>query len=196
MNGAELKRAKRAVRRDLVAARDAVPADVRTGWSLIIADRVVALPELAGMPTVMLFWSFGSEVDSAPSIAALHGRGARIALPRIVDGDLEARRFVPGDRVSPTRFGAFEPIEGEVLDPGELDVIVTPGVAFDRSGGRIGYGGGFYDRLFPRTRVGAVRAGIAFDLQIVEHELPAGHFDLRVDLVVTETRTLRCARAG
>ena len=195
MNSAELKRAKRRVRSEVLAARDDLPVPERDARSASIAERVMSLPELSGAPLVMVFWSFGSEVDTGPLIDMLISGGARLALPRIVDDDLEVRAFVPGDPVSATRFGAFEPTGGDVLDPSRVDVIVAPGVAFDRHGRRVGYGGGFYDRLFRRTRPDALRVGIGFDLQFLHDALPAGHFDLPLDVVVTEARTVRCVPA-
>jgi 5-formyltetrahydrofolate cyclo-ligase len=71
---------------------------------------------------------------------------------------------------------------------------VPPGVAFDRSGRRVGYGGGFYDRFLPMLGWAGPRIALAFDVQLVD-ELPAGGFDLPVDVIVTESRVLRC-RAG
>ena len=81
-------------------------------------------------------------------------------------------------------------------DPGAIDVVVTPAVAFDRLGARVGYGGGFYDRFLPQTRPGCFRAGIAFGVQVlpVGAVAPGGHFDLPVDAIVTESETIRCAR--
>lgn len=92
-----------------------------------------------------------------------------------------------------TTFGALEPVQGSPLDPREIDAIAVPAVAFDREGRRVGYGGGFYDRFLPRTRNDAVRIGIAFGCQLLPpgDALPSGAFDLRVDLVVTETGVLR-----
>lgn len=192
MNAAELKRAKRAIRHEVLAARDAQPADVRMERSRTIANSVLTLAQVDRASAVLAFWSFGSEVDTGPLIEMLNARGVRVALPRIVDGDLEARSFVSGDPVSRTAFGAFEPTDGEKLDPAALDVVVTPGVAFDRSGGRIGYGGGFYDRFFRLTE--AIRIGVAFDIQVRDDPLPAGHFDLPVQLIVTESEVVRCDR--
>ena len=196
MNSAELKRAKRAIRVQVLAARDALPVDTRTERSKRIAEVVVAMPQVDRASTVMAFWSFGSEVDTAPLIGRLHDRGLRVALQRIVEAELEARTYAIGDEVTPTAFGAFEPSGGDVIDPASLGTVVTPGVAFDRTGGRIGYGGGFYDRLFLRTRPDALRIGIGFRLQLVEEPLPAGSFDARVDVIVTESETVRCGRVG
>ena len=69
-------------------------------------------------------------------------------------------------------------------------MIVVPGVAFDARGGRLGYGGGFYDRFLASAGEGAIRIGICFEVQVVDEVPMAGH-DLRVDAVVTEQRVLR-----
>ena len=195
MSGAELKRAKRAVRRRVLATRDEMPVSEREDRSARIAERVMSLPEVERASTVMAFWAFGSEPDTAPLIAALHALGVRVALPRIVEGDLLLRRFAPGDPVTMTSFGAREPVDGEVIDPSEIDVVVTPAVAFDRSGRRVGYGGGFYDRFLPKTRPDSTRVGIGFDVQLVDDDLPNGHFDLRVDAVVTDAEVVRIERS-
>jgi 5-formyltetrahydrofolate cyclo-ligase len=187
MASADLKRAKRAVRHRVLAARDALSVAERDRASARIKDHMLALPEVERASVVMVFWSFGSEPDTAPLLEALHARGMRVALPRIVDGEMEPRTYAPGDAVTVTSFGAREPSAGEALDPSAIDVIVTPGVAFDRSGRRVGYGGGFYDRFFPRARPETARLGIGFDLQVIDEDLPSGHFDLGLDGVVTES---------
>lgn len=189
----ELKKAKRDVRRTVLARRDGLSTETREALAARVHARFLALPEVAGAGTVLAFWSFGSEVPTQPLLAALHERGARVLLPRIVAGDLELRTYAPGDPLTETSFGAREPSEGVVVAPGAVDVICTPSVAFDRAGRRVGYGGGFYDRLFPAAPE-AARIGIAFGVQVVDGDLPEGHFDLQVDAVVTEDETLRWPR--
>jgi 5-formyltetrahydrofolate cyclo-ligase len=196
MNSRELKRAKRRIREEVRADRDALEPSERERASASIAERVLALPEVEGATAVMAFWSFGSEVGTAPLIAGLHARGVRVALPRIVDGDLEPVTYVPGDRVTTTAFGACEPSAGRTLDPAAIDVVLTPGVAFDLSGRRVGYGGGFYDRFFGRTDPGPARVGIGFESQVVVGDLPGGHFDLGLDILVTQARVVRFGRLG
>lgn len=194
MNSAELKRAKRDVRRRVLSERDAMPATARARSSLEITARFLALPEVAAAGTVLVFWSFGSELSTASLIERLHAGGTRVALPHIVDGEIEARNYRPGDPVTETSFGAFEPAAGAAIDPPAIDVVAVPAVAFDRAGRRVGYGGGFYDRFLPQTRTDAGRIGLAFGVQLLPpgSTLPAGHFDLPVDLVVTESEVVRC----
>ena len=197
MRPSELKRAKRDVRRSVLAARDALGEAERVARSTAIHRRFLGLPEVEDVRVVMAFWSFGSEVSTPPLLEALHARGVRVCVPRIDGGaDLEAVAYEPGDPMTETSFGAREPADGTIVAPEVLDLIVTPGVAFDRSGHRIGYGGGFYDRFLRRARRGVPRIAIAFDLQVLSNELPVGRFDLGVDVIVTETETIRCAPGG
>ena len=135
MNSRELKRAKRRIRQEVRADRDALEASERERASVSIAERVLALPEVEDATAVMAFWSFGSEVGTAPLIAGLHARGVRVALPRIVDGDLVPVTYVPGDPVTTTAFGACEPSAGRTLDPAMPTSCVYPDAA--RQGSRL-----------------------------------------------------------
>ena len=189
MSSAELKKAKRSVRRAVLDLRDATSPEERAVKAAAIAALCLELPDIAAARVVMAFWSFGSEVPTLPIIEALIAAGKEVALPRIADGDLQVRGWAPGDPMTEAPFGALEPAGGRLVPPGELDVVLTPAVAFDRGGRRIGYGGGFYDRFFPKTN--AVRVGVAMALQVVDEALPAGHFDLPVQFVVTEDELIR-----
>jgi 5-formyltetrahydrofolate cyclo-ligase len=186
-----LKRAKRALRREVIARREALPQGERATASLAIAERVIALPEARDATAAMVFWSFGSEVDSQPLIRRWEAQGKTVALPRIEGSDIVPVAFAPGDATTETSFGAMEPAEGRVLHPSELDLVIVPGVAFDRSGNRVGYGAGYYDRFLRRTRVGVPAVAIAFALQVVP-EVPTGRADRRVDAIVTEAEVVRC----
>jgi 5-formyltetrahydrofolate cyclo-ligase len=199
MNSSQLKRAKRRVRREVVAARDAIPRERRIAAGDRVAERLLSLTEVEAAGTVMLFWAFGSEVPTAPMIEGLHRRGVAVALPRIEDGDLVPVGYVPGDPTTMTSFGAREPARKEPIAPRGIDVVVVPGVAFDRRGSRIGYGAGYYDRFLGglrRAEGDAARAftvSPAFAVQVLEDDLPVGPFDLPVDAIVTEDETIRAA---
>jgi 5-formyltetrahydrofolate cyclo-ligase len=188
----ELKRAKRNVRVRIRALRDALSDADRTELGARAVGQLLEVPEVVQARTVMAFWSFGSEVPTAPLIAALHERGIRVALPRIRDGELLSLVHPPGAPTTATAFGAREPFPGAgSVDPAEIDVVVTPGLAFDRRGMRVGYGGGFYDRFFRLAASRACRVGLAFSLQLLEDELPAGPGDIPVHAVVTEREVVR-----
>jgi 5-formyltetrahydrofolate cyclo-ligase len=186
-----LKQDKRALRRAVLAGRDALSGTERAARSEAIVDRLLGLEEATGAGAVLAFWSFGSEVDTAPLIDRLRSRGTTVALPVTRDGDLVPVIWTPGSSMTETSFGSREPTDGRVLQARELDLIVVPGVAFDRSCHRVGYGGGFYDRLLASTRDGTAAVAIAFGMQVVE-EVPTGPLDRPVDAIVTEGDVIRC----
>ncbi|HEU4831170.1 MAG TPA: 5-formyltetrahydrofolate cyclo-ligase [Actinomycetota bacterium] len=186
-----LKRAKRALRRAILAERDAIPEADRFAHSEAIAGRFLGLPETAGAETVLAFWSFGSEVETGPLIARLRSLGKTVALPRVEGNEVAPVVATPETPMTEASFGAWEPADGRALDVTELDLVVVPGVAFDRSCGRVGYGGGYYDRLLGRRRDGVAAIAIAFALQVVDR-VPSGAIDRRIDGVVTEVEVIRC----
>lgn len=186
-----LKQAKRALRREVLARRDALGPEERLELSRRIADRILALPDLARARTVMAFWSFGSEVETPPLIRRLVEAGTGLVLPRIEAGDLLPVSYAPGDPVASTDFGAMEPSAGRGVEPERVDAVIVPGVAFDRRGARVGYGGGYYDRFLARTRPDVPAIAIAFGLQVVER-VPQGRMDRRLDAIVTEEEVIRC----
>jgi 5-formyltetrahydrofolate cyclo-ligase len=192
----ELKRAKRDVRRRVLAVRDATDPERRDRDAARVTERVLSLPELADASTILAFSSFGSELPMLPLIEALIGRGIRVGLPVIEGTEIVARAWRPGDPTTETSFGALEPANGEPIAPSSIDVILTPAVAVDRVGRRVGYGGGYYDRFLPKTREDAWRVAVVLPEQLVDEALPAGAFDLRVDLIVTPEVVIRCAPRG
>jgi 5-formyltetrahydrofolate cyclo-ligase len=191
MKSSELKRVKRRTRRAVLGDRDALPAEEREERGQRVVERFLELPEVRQADTVMLFSTFGSEVPTRSLIERLHAQGVVVALPRIEGPDLVPIAFAPGDPTTITSFGAEEPVGGTRLDPRSIDVVAVPGVAFDRGGRRIGYGGGYYDRFL--RGLPAFTAAIAFGLQVMDEALPTGRFDLPVAAIVTEDETIRTA---
>jgi 5-formyltetrahydrofolate cyclo-ligase len=175
------------------AARRAVSAEDRPRHAEAAAERLLALPEISRARTVLAYAATPEEIDPALAVAALRSRGAIIALPRVTGpGRLVLHRVDPGTRLVPGPFGLLEPPEeSPTVPPGEIDVAIVPGVAFDGACRRIGHGGGFYDRLNSMME-GAVTVGLAFDEQVLG-EVPCEDHDVCVDILVTPSRTLRRA---
>jgi len=140
------------------------------------------------------YWPMAEEADIRPLMTALHQRGHRVALPRVIrrGAPLRFLRWHPGDRLEAGYGGILEPAAGnEEIYP---EVLLVPLLGFDATGSRLGYGGGFYDRTLAALRqareVAAI--GVAYSDQEVD-SLPAGDHDERLDWVVTE---LGCRRFG
>lgn len=184
---------KATLRRRILARRDALDPAARAERSAAIVARLASMAAFQRARSVLAYASFGSEPDTWPFLRAVLAEGRTLLLPRV---DRGARRLVLHRVVDLTRdlapgtWGIPEPLPGRcpALAVPAADVVLVPGVAFDRTGGRLGYGGGYYDRLlaaWPGPRPPLIAP--AFELQLVD-AVPLGPGDHRVDRVVTETR--------
>ena len=167
------KAALRARMRALRASEDPALSERACG-------RILALEAYKAARTVMCYHSTPGEVDTLKLIERMRADGKAVCLPKIIaKGVLEARR---ADRVVPGPYGIPAP-EGPLVPPEEIDLIVVPGLAFDRDCHRLGQGGGYYDRYLPDCR--GATAGLAFECQMAD-ELPLEAHDVQLDYVATE----------
>ena len=192
---------KAELRRAVIARRDAIDLDVRAAKSAVVCARLVELMEssgTAGQRTVAVYAAMGSEVDPAAFAAAAVARGWRVAYPCMLSatdamacGQRMCMRAASAGNTSeapfiahPTRAFAATDIDSSrfpIVPAEKLDMVVVPLVAFDRTGARLGYGGGCYDRYLPMLSPACRIIGIAFDEQRVDgvptdaHDLPLPH---------------------
>jgi 5-formyltetrahydrofolate cyclo-ligase len=184
---------KKEMRRAAKAARQTASETRGAGASRDIARHGIAF---AGRPPPLVvsgFLSIGEEIDATPLMQRLRDEGYRLCLP-VMEGKgkpLVFRAWSPGDALAETTWGIREPLpSAEVLDP---DVVLGPLLAFDLTGYRLGYGGGFYDRTLARLRAlkPIVSIGIAFDEQRVD-AVPHADYDEPLDWVLTPSGPIKC----
>jgi 5-formyltetrahydrofolate cyclo-ligase len=179
---------RRAQRERLIALRQALPADERrrSGERIDAALREL----LAEQPGVLgVYWPFRAEFDPRPLIdwAVASGRG--VALPVVVDkkGPLEYRAWRPGEPLVDGVWNIPVPEKRELVTP---SIVLAPLVGFDGASYRLGYGGGYFDRTLAALSPRASAIGIGFAMQELETIHPQ-HFDVPMDVIVTETGTRR-----
>lgn len=184
---------KAMLRSSMLAARATLPVAKRMAASAAIRRRLTDLPELRGARAVLAYAAFGAEVDLDPWVEALLAARIGVFLPWVEGSRLEIARVsdLRADLV-PGWHGVREPraIGRRRARPDRLDAVVTPGVAFDRSGRRLGYGGGHFDRLLTAVRPDTLVIGVAFELQLVDL-VPTDPHDIPVGMVVTERGVYR-----
>jgi 5-formyltetrahydrofolate cyclo-ligase len=190
---ASLMRPKPITRRTVLSRRDAMTAEQRIAGSEAIADFAMQL--LAQQPSgsfVALYAPKGSEVDTTRIDSFARARGLRVAYPRINDGDRRlAFHEVMIDELVPATFGLREPApHAPAVELSELAALIVPGLAFDRSGGRIGWGRGYYDATLVHASPAALRIGLAFECQVLDH-VPRDPHDAPLHYVVTEAAIYR-----
>jgi 5-formyltetrahydrofolate cyclo-ligase len=182
---------KAAIRDRMRALRRAIPSEERARLARRAEDRLLDLEEAAPAETVLLFYSFGSEVTTRGIGERLLADGKRVLLPYLTPQGMEAAEVFPGDPLVPTAYGPREPSRRIPLDPSEVDLVIAPGLAFDRRGFRLGYGEGHYDRYLTRLRPETIRIGLAFSIQLIDR-VPEEPSDQKVHLVVTDAEVVDC----
>lgn len=195
---------KAELRRAVIARRKALDLDVRAAKSAAICARLVELMEssgTAGQRTVAVYAAMGSEVDPAAFATAAADRGWRVAYPCMLSatdamacGQRMCMRAVAADDTAaapfiahPTRAFAAMDIDSSrfpIVPAEALDMIIVPLVAFDRTGARLGYGGGCYDRYLPMLSPACQIIGIAFEEQRVDH-VPTDAHDLPLPHIIS-----------
>lgn len=188
----QIAAAKRAVRESSRAARCALDPETCQRAARDLADRLCALPELATAHVVLSYGATAEEIDPSIAVERLRAVGTQIAYPRIeAPGVLGLHLVADESELVHGPYGLTQPTEDATRAPfGSIDAVLVPGVAFDAQGWRLGYGGGYYDRLLPLLRADCVLIGIAYDEQLVDL-IPAEEHDVRLDFVVTPTREIR-----
>jgi 5-formyltetrahydrofolate cyclo-ligase len=195
--GSALREAKRNLRESTQSARDAIPEAARAAASRGIAGRLAALPSFAPARVILVTMPFRSEWDSRLLAAAALAAGKAVASPRVNPAarmlTLHSVRDLARD-IAPGHRGIPEPLPHcPEIATAQIDWVLVPGLAFDERGRRLGYGGGYFDRLLPLVPRSAARVAGAFEVQIVP-AVPTGPHDLDVDCIVTEARVIQIHR--
>lgn len=189
---------KQSIRQSIIALRDRLPAQERARLSRAITDGICSLPAYEAATTVLGYLNFGAEMAAEDWVRRALADGKRVLLPRVNRASRHLDLYQVQDLardVAPGLWGIREPIVdrcGREEAAGRVDFVLLPGVAFTRDGARLGYGGGFYDRLLARLPDRPALVAGAFGLQVLA-ELPQEATDRKVEWLVTEAETIHCA---
>jgi 5-formyltetrahydrofolate cyclo-ligase len=187
------------VRRRIIAARDRLPPEHLALYSELVIEKLFGLAEFRAATTVLFYASFNSEVQTRAALGRCLETGKRVALPLTLPKERVLRPYLikdprrdlkPGYRAIPEP----DPEAAVLLDPHDIEIVIVPGAVFDHNGGRLGYGGGFYDRFLADQAPAAFRVALAFALQVIAQNLPLAPHDQPLDCLITEKKIFRFAR--
>lgn len=187
---------KHRIRKEMRRILAAIPPREAARKSFAASEALMATAEFGRARTVMAYLSFTHELDMDAVLQAALTDSKRIIVPRV---QWEPRGLLPLELQSLTaglevsEYGIREPQVGTPWPLEDIDLVVVPGLAFDRRGNRLGRGGGFYDIFLSQPQLRAIRCGIAYGEQLID-ELPVEDNDLPVDMLVTDTEVLHFGR--
>lgn len=188
-NSEEFKNRKAEIRQQAHANRNEQPN--KDELSRHICAIVMSLPEYAAAATVLFYVDVRSEVRTRHSLPDALASGKRIVVPYCVTGELQLFLLQDMEELSIGAYKILEPrpelrsLPEKRVTPAEIDLVMVPGVAFDRSGGRMGHGFGYYDKLLEHVRDNAPLVALAFECQLFP-EIPTQAHDIYMDKIITE----------
>jgi len=175
------------------ARRSLEPLFVKTA-SAAVQREVLNLDEWHSAENVCCYLAMPVEIQTDTIITKCRAEGKQLFVPAFLD---TLRKYVPAffdpdDEIGLGRFNVLEPTSPKWIKAQKIDLVLVPGLAFDRQGGRLGHGGGHYDQLLAQESLrSACKVGLAFDFQIF-NRLPLHAKDVRMDVVITESGIYRC----
>lgn len=188
------------LRREFLVRRDQLSKKEQARKSEEIRSQLVSLPVIDQARCLFIYVGFRSEVQTVGFINSCIAMGKKVCVPlTLVESSnlLTVHVTDPDMQLQPGYCSIPEPTEewarANTVDAREIEVVLVPGSVFDINGGRMGYGGGYYDRFLSRETPRATRVGLAFELQIVE-QLLLEPYDQKMDMIVTENKVYTCGR--
>jgi 5-formyltetrahydrofolate cyclo-ligase len=183
---------KSEIRKKILEHRESIDSDIRSKWDDSIFKRLISSEPYKRSNTIFAFVSFKSEVDTHRIINHAISNHKTICVPKI-NSKQEGIKIYKIDSFNQLKkgyFGILEPIEGCMpVDKNSLDLILMPGVAFDRYGGRVGYGAAFYDRFLSNMNKQVDKIALAYHFQVLD-SVPMSEHDIRIDGIITEQETI------
>lgn len=197
MSTEALFKQKATIRKEILEKRKSQDPEKQAAQSLSIISALLKHKEFQKAKKILIYLSKEGEVGTDNLLGRAFELGKRVCVPVV---DLETDGLLVSELPGPDasfRLGAFgvrEPAEEDLnfVSPDQIDLVVAPGLAFDRRGGRIGYGKGYYDRLLNRLGSGVLRIALAFDFQVLD-AVPQDKNDIQVDAIITEKSIMNCS---
>jgi 5-formyltetrahydrofolate cyclo-ligase len=193
---ASMKMDKFVVRQDMRRRRNAMSLDDVLNLSRGVEDRLFACKNFSVCQNIMFVLSFGNEVRTDEMITRSLKDSKQVYVPRLITRERRLEVCEITDMDQEFELGSYdirEPSRSNsmVVSPLKIDAVIAPGLAFDLSGARIGFGGGYFDWLFKQLPDEALRLGVAYEFQVVD-SIPQNFWDERVQTIFTENNTINC----
>lgn len=188
---------KKILRKEILDKRKKIDVTEKEKMDERILETVYSSEYYKLAKNIFVYISFDTEINTRDFIKESLNNNKRIYVPRteIKTRLMDAVEIKSLDNLSESSYGIPEPsINDPYIDPNELDLIIVPGVAFDRRGGRVGYGAGFYDRYFKKVNKDNIKRitklALAYDFQVLD-KVPTSYHDVPVDYIITEKEFIK-----
>lgn len=178
---------KNIIRRETINKRNELTLEIKNKYDGLIFNKVINSDIYKSSKSIFIYISFGSEVYTKEIIKYALNDGKDIYVPKTdkLNKEMKAIRIHNLDNMIVDKWGILEPKDVDKNKIGkDFDLIIMPGVAFDRNGNRIGYGGGYYDKYISSINYKSIKLALAYDFQILNN-IESEEHDIKVDFIIT-----------
>ena len=179
---------KKELRREILNIRNNLDKDTKKKYDEIIFSKLRKRKEYLNSNNIFIYLGYGSEIDTISFVKSMFLDGKNVCIPKtnIEDKTMEAVIITDLDNLEEDKYGILEPISNyKVINKNDIDLVIMPGLAFDNNGGRLGYGGGYYDKFLMDCSEDKFKIALAYNFQVIE-SVPKEEHDILVDCIITE----------
>lgn len=183
-----IKTNKKELRSKILSIRNNLDKDEKQRYDKIIFEKLRKRREYINSKNIFIYLGYGSEIDTISLVKDMFLDDKNVCIPKtnIEDRTMEAVIIRDLDNLEEDKYGILEPKSNyDVIDKKDIELVIMPGVAFDNGGGRLGYGGGYYDKFLMDCSEDKYKIALAYDFQVIE-SVPKEDHDILVDCIITE----------
>lgn len=177
---------KEEIRKELIEKRNKLSKEFVISNSNSIKEKLISINEYINCDYIYIYMDINNEVDTTEIILDAFKDNKKVAIPKVVDNIMNFYYIENINQISIGKFGIPEPISNKIAND-QNALIIIPGVAFDNSKHRIGYGKGFYDKYLQNKKI--VKIALAFDFQVL-YSIPYDEYDISPDIIITEKQII------
>lgn len=183
---------KKEIRKEIIKKRDTIKIEEKIEKDKAIRGLLKELDLYKNSINIFIYVGFGSEIDTSIFIDDFIKDNKRIFIPKtnISKKEMNAVEITDLNALEKNKYGILEPKDdNQIINKNDIDLVILPGVAFDISGSRIGYGGGYYDKYLMDIKDSIPKVALAYDFQLLE-DIPVEEHDIKADYIITEMRQI------
>ncbi|MGG7079311.1 5-formyltetrahydrofolate cyclo-ligase [Clostridium sardiniense] len=181
---------KKETRKNIIKKRDELDITVKEAVDNNIIEKLMMNETYKSARGIFIYIGFGSEINTKIIIKEALNSGKEVYVPKVIKKDMILIKIDSLENLVTSSYGILEPIgDKSDFDVNKLDLIIMPGVAFDKAGNRLGYGGGYYDKFLEYNQIECKKIALAYDFQVLEN-LEVEDHDIKVDLIITEKQII------
>lgn len=181
---------KKELRKEIIKKRDELDCTEKKIKDKKIIEKLKGTKEYKEAKEIFIYIGFGSEINTKILIEDALEDGKEVCVPKVINKEMVFIKINSLENLVTSNYGILEPVgDKNNFNVDNLGLIIMPGLAFDKQGNRLGYGGGYYDKFLSNNKINVKKIALAYNFQILD-KVPSEEHDIKVDSIITEEKEI------